>query len=131
LYLLECAKPNAAPQACSQAASGAKCQVSVKSVPIPTLPQCQNQTNLSKSGKPAKFAPAHSLSNNHRTLLPRPVCCAELPFSHQQLNLKNKYGLCPNQIFVIPFSPVSFLRRKESDFIGFRIKSGKTDIFEA
>ncbi|GAB1468906.1 hypothetical protein MASR2M64_16690 [Candidatus Cloacimonadota bacterium] len=63
---------------------------------ILATPNFQQQTNVSSSGKHFLLHHAHSMPNNHRTLLLSPCASAADLFPYQPLTLKNKLSFALN-----------------------------------
>lgn len=93
MFILSCRMSIVAHKACPIAFGGVKRPLPGLNAPVSKLPQHQNQTTLSMSGKPISPCKTHSLHNNHRTLLPEQVCPREKQFSPKHQTSKSNLAL--------------------------------------
>lgn len=68
----------------------------MQSTAITTTTKLQNQTEVSTYGKPCVQNYAHSLHNNHRTLLHRLCACVRMLRFPSTLNPQKQMWLCPH-----------------------------------
>jgi hypothetical protein len=69
--------------------------VRMQNAAIDITAQLQNQLKVSESGEPRMFHNAHSLLNNHRTLLHCPCACENCPVFHPAITFTNKRAYAP------------------------------------